>query len=67
MGDETIETIRSLLTWALEHTDDDEVHYKLRTALQLLEVHQRDVDRLQEAATDDAELRGRLQDLGYLE
>ena len=67
MTETTIDTMRTLLESSVAETDDPEVHFKLRTALQLLEVHQRDVDRLQEAATDDAELRERLQDLGYLE
>ncbi|RLM56671.1 hypothetical protein DVK02_09255 [Halobellus sp. Atlit-31R] len=67
MTDETIETVRTLLRGALESTDDTEVHFKLRTALQLLDVHENDIDRLQEAAESDEGLQERLDDLGYLE
>ena len=66
MTDDPTETIRQLLRSALEVSDDDEVHYKLRTALQLLDVHDDQIDRLTEAAETDAELETRLRDLGYL-
>ncbi|MFA1611561.1 hypothetical protein [Halobellus rubicundus] len=65
----TTDTIATLLESAIEETDDSEVHYKLRTALQLLDV----VERRQESAIDlltdeefDGELRERLEELGYL-
>ncbi|RLM90942.1 hypothetical protein D3D02_04070 [Halobellus sp. Atlit-38R] len=67
MTDETIETVRTLLRGALENTDDTEVHYKLRTALQLLDVYKNDIDQLQEAAESDGDLEERLSDLGYLQ
>lgn len=67
MSGETIETIRTLLEWVLENTDDDEVHYKLRTALQLLRVQEEDISRLKEAAETDDDLEERLRALGYLE
>ncbi|MFB6196013.1 MAG: hypothetical protein ABEI80_07555 [Haloplanus sp.] len=67
MSDETLETIRTLLESLIEETDDSEVHYKLRTALQLLAVHEEEINRLEEAADSDADLETRLRDLGYLE
>ena len=65
--DETIETIRTLLESALEHVDGDETNYKLRTALQLLEFQESQIERIQTAAENDRELRERLDTLGYLE
>lgn len=50
MGDETLETVQTLLESVLERTDDSEVHYKLRTALQLLVVHESRLDQFQEVA-----------------
>ena len=67
MPDETNDTIRTLLQSALEHVDDEEANYKLRTALQLLDFQQSQIERLQAAADSDGELRERLETLGYLE
>jgi len=67
MPDETNDTIRTLLESALEHVDDEEANYKLRTALQLLDFQQSQIERLQAAAESDGELRERLETLGYLE
>ena len=67
MPDETNETIRTLLQSALEHVDDEEANYKLRTALQLLDFQQSQIERLQAAAESDGELKERLEALGYLE
>ncbi len=67
MPDETNETIRTLLQSALEHVDDEEANYKLRTALQLLDFQQSQIERLQAAAESDGELKERLETLGYLE
>ncbi|MGM0605242.1 MAG: hypothetical protein ACQETB_06180 [Halobacteriota archaeon] len=67
MSNETIETIRGLLEAALAETDDTDVSFKLRTALQLLDAQENDVKQLQEVADDDADLRQRLIDLGYLD
>lgn len=66
MSQETLSTVRELLTTVLDETDDAEVHYKLRTALQLLDVHRQDLTSLEEVTEDD-ELRSRLEDLGYLD
>ena len=67
MPDETNDTIRTLLESALEHVDEEEANYKLRTALQLLDFQQSQIERLQAAADSDGELRERLKTLGYLE
>ncbi|MFB6092437.1 MAG: hypothetical protein ABEK02_05450 [Haloquadratum sp.] len=67
MNDETAETVRRLLRSVLETTDDAEVHYKLRTALQLLDIHRNEVNRLKDAAERDEDLHERLRELGYLE
>lgn len=66
MPDETNETIRTLLESVLEDVDDD-ANYKLRTALQLLDYQQSQIDRLYEAAEKDDDLHDRLTNLGYLE
>jgi len=67
MPDETNDTIRTLLESALEHVDDEEANYKLRTALQLLDFQQSQIERLQAAAESDGELRKRLETLRYLD
>jgi transketolase N-terminal domain/subunit len=67
MPDETIETIRTLLESALDDVDDTDVSYRLRTALQLLDFQQNQIDRLTTAAEQDEELQERLDALGYLE
>ena len=66
MSQDTLSTVRELLVTVLDETDDAEVHYKLRTAMQLLDIHCRDLTRLDDLAEDD-ELRSRLEDLGYLD
>ncbi|SDX83429.1 hypothetical protein [Halobellus clavatus] len=70
MADETMETIATLLRSSIESTEDPEINYKLRTALQLLDVVEtreaRAIDLLADEEFDD-DLRGRLEDLGYLE
>jgi hypothetical protein len=64
-GDPT-ETIRQLLQSALEESDDSDVHYKIRTALQLLDFQEDQINRLTEAAAADPDLEKRLRDMGYL-
>jgi len=70
MAPDTSETIRSLLESAIERTDDEEVNYKLRTALQLLDVvrvrNEQLTDTLSTVELDD-DLEARLEELGYLE
>jgi hypothetical protein len=67
MTTETLSTIETLLESLLEETDDSEVHYKLRTALQLLEIQKSDIRQLEDAAADDEQLERRLRKLGYIE
>ena len=66
MGDETLDTIGALLESLLDETDDADASYKLRTALQLLELHRDNINRLRDAAETDGNLRERLRELGYL-
>ncbi|MFB6250697.1 MAG: hypothetical protein ABEI27_03250 [Halobellus sp.] len=62
-------TIATLPESSIAATDDAEVDYKLRTALQLLDVvetrEERAIDRLADGTFDD-DLRERRGDLGYL-
>jgi hypothetical protein len=55
---------------AVEETDDPDVRFKLRTALQLLDVvrdrHERVAGTLAEADPDE-ELQNRLREMGYLD
>ncbi|MFC7135338.1 MULTISPECIES: hypothetical protein [Salinibaculum] len=70
MAESTLGTIEELLNSTMEETDDAEVHYKLRSAQQLLEVVQQRHDNLDHAIEDavtDGELRENLSELGYLE
>ncbi|AZH26949.1 hypothetical protein [Haloplanus aerogenes] len=69
MTETTIDTVRTLLESSVAETDDPEVHFKLRTALQLLAV----IDRQQEVASEalenaeiEAKTRENLRELGYL-
>ena len=66
MSEDPLETVQTLLESVIEETDDPEVHYKLRSALQILEASKEEVSTLKEAATDHPELEDRLSDLGYL-
>lgn len=65
--DTTIETTKELLRSLLEETDDGDVHYKLRTALQLLEIHEDNLTRLDEVVDSDDALAERLANLGYID
>jgi len=69
MTETTISTIRTLLESSVAETDEPEVHFKLRTALQLLAV----IDQQQEMASKalenaeiEADVRENLRELGYL-
>ena len=66
MSEDPLETVQTLLESVIEDTDDQEVHYKLRSALQILEASKVEVSTLREAVTDHPELEDRLSDLGYL-
>jgi len=65
-----LDTVETLLESVLAETEGEDVHYKLRTALQLVVVARDDHDRatatLSEADLDE-DLRERLEDLGYIE
>ena len=66
MSENPLETVQTLLESVIEETDDAEVHYKLRSALQILEASKEEVSTLKEAVADHPELEDRLSDLGYL-
>ncbi|GGN06941.1 hypothetical protein [Halarchaeum nitratireducens] len=70
MTDDPIETIRTILESLLEETDDPDVHYKLRTSLQLLTIlEERDAagrDALEDADLD-SDVVERLERLGYID
>lgn len=70
MGETTVETIDELLAGAIEDTDDEDVHYKLRNARQLLEVVRTRHEQLDEAIDEadvDSEVLENLRELGYVE
>jgi len=65
----TMDTMRTLLESSVAETDDPEVQFKLRTALQLLAV----IDTQQKMASEaldnaeiEADVRVNLRELGYL-
>jgi hypothetical protein len=66
----TIDTIGTLLESAVDETDESEVRFKLRTALQLLTVIDREHDTASKAL-ENAELepgvREDLRELGYVD
>ena len=66
MSEDPLDTVQTLLESVIEETDDAEVHYKLRSALQILEASKEEVSTLKEAVADHPELEDRLSDLGYL-
>lgn len=70
MGETTIGTIETLLESAIEETDDSDISFKLRSALQLLmvveEQHVAAREAIEEAEVED-EVRHNLQQLGYLD
>ena len=66
MSEDPLETVQTLLESVIEETDDAEVHYKLRSALQVLEASKEEVSTLREATAEHPELEDRLSDLGYL-
>lgn len=70
MSRTSFDTVETLIENVLAETEDPEVHFKLRTALQLLvfleEDFERTVEELGEADLDP-DLRDRLVELGYIE
>ena len=70
MTETTIDTIRTLLESAVAEADDSEVQFKLRTALQLLAVIDREHDVASEALANaeiDPGVREDLHELGYVD
>ena len=70
MSETTTDTIATLVRTAVEETDDPDVRFKLRTALQLLDVvrdrHERVAEALAEVDLDEG-LQNRLREMGYLD
>lgn len=70
MSDNPVGTVRTMLNALLEETEDSEVHFKLRTSLQLLEVIEEQSDAGRQALENadlDEDVRRNLQELGYLD
>ena len=70
MGYTTAERAAELIDGVLQDTDDDEHRFKLRTALQLLELIQEQHEAADRALADSDlgdQSRENLQELGYLE
>lgn len=72
MTEATINDAKKTLRGALEDIEDSETRYKIRTALQFLEVLKYQEEELVkivegECEPDDQEVFKRLQELGYLE
>lgn len=70
MGHTTAERVEELIDGVLQETDDSEHRFKLRTALQLLEMIQEQHEVADQALADselDETTRENLEGLGYLE
>jgi hypothetical protein len=66
----TVERIQELLDAVLQDTTDEEARFKLRTAIQLLEVIEENHGQANEVLENleiETETRDRLVQLGYLE
>lgn len=67
--DSPLETAQTILESTLEGTDDEDLRFKLRTSLQLLEVvewkYEETEETLEEADLDES-VKSNLQELGYL-
>jgi hypothetical protein len=70
MANSPLDTIKRLVESTIEETENSEVHYKLQTASQLVDVvqyhHDNLVESLEETDLDD-ELREELRDMGYID
>ena len=70
MGTTAIERVIELTESVLEDTDNDEYKFRLRTAIQLLEIiedrHNEASDVLADCDLDE-QIQANLKDLGYLE
>jgi hypothetical protein len=70
MAKTAVGTIETMLQSALDSVDDDEVKYKLRQSLSLLnavELHHIEARDALEDVDLDSEIEENLRDLGYLE
>ena len=70
MANTPIDTIKQLLETVIKETDDREVHFKLRTASQLVDVVQQHHDDLLESLEDanlNDELTEELREMGYMD
>jgi hypothetical protein len=70
MTETPVDTIRQLLESSMGETDDTEVRFKLRTALQLLDAvdrHQEMTSEALEAVEIEASVRENLRELGYMD
>lgn len=67
MSKDTLDAIHRLLEELLEETDDKDVHYKLKTVMQFLLVHEEDLRQLEGLGTEDSELDARLRELEYFD
>ncbi|MDQ2055700.1 hypothetical protein [Halobellus sp. H-GB7] len=70
MPQNTSDALASLLESVIEDTDGADVHFKLRTALQLLDVVRVRNERISDTLSDvdlDDDLEERLRELGYVE
>jgi hypothetical protein len=70
MAKTAVGTIETMLQSALDSVDDDEVKYKLRQSLSLLnavELHHGEAREALEDVDLDSEIKENLRDLGYLE
>ncbi|MDS0280773.1 hypothetical protein [Haloarcula onubensis] len=69
MGERAFETIDEILEGVVAETDDEQLHYQLNSARQLVEVARDRHEDLAEAVddVDEAELRDRLAAMGYLD
>jgi hypothetical protein len=71
MAKTTLDTIDELLEGVLDETDGSEIHYKLRSARQLVEVVKQRQKNLVDKGildeVDDDQLLDDLRELGYIE
>lgn len=67
----TVDSIETLLEGVLEETDDSEVHFKIRTALQFLSAlraqHQDELELIENSGEIDSDVFENLRKMGYVE
>ncbi|ELZ97003.1 hypothetical protein C440_04478 [Haloferax mucosum ATCC BAA-1512] len=71
MNGATIDNIETLLEGVLEETEDSEVHFKIRTALQFLSAlrvqHQDDLEIVEDDEEIETDVFENLREMGYIE